>query len=67
MAKRGNKKANNNGKSNGKGKGKGKGKAKAGNHVGDGGGSPVRELSSTRHPSDPWDDLRNAWAVEFSV
>ena len=42
-----------------KGNGKGKGKGKAGNHVGD--GSPVR-----RHPTDPWDDLRNAWAVEIS-
>jgi hypothetical protein len=56
------KKAENNSKS--KSKGKGKGKAKAGNHIGD--GSPVRELSSSRHPTDPWDDLRNAWAVEFS-
>jgi hypothetical protein len=56
--------AKNNSKSKGKGKGKGKGKAKGGSHVGD--GSPVRGLSNSRHPTDPWDDLRNAWAVEFS-
>ena len=60
MQKSGN--ANNNSKS--KGKGKGKGKANAGKHVRD--GSPMRELSSSRHATDPWDDLRNAWAVEFS-
>ena len=58
------KEAGNNSKSKGKGKGKGKGKdkdkGKAGNHVRDGDGSPLHELS------DPWDDLRNAWAVEFS-
>ena len=55
-------KTNNNSKS--KGNGKGKGKANAGNHVRD--GSPMRELLSSRHATDPWDDLRNAWAVEFS-
>ena len=61
------KEAKNNGKkSKGKGKGKGKGKAKSGNHVGV--GSTVRELSSSRHPTDPWDDLCNAWAaMESSV
>jgi hypothetical protein len=51
-------------KNKSKSKGKGKSRAKAVNHVGD--GSPVREISSSRHPTDPWDDLRNAWAVEFS-
>jgi hypothetical protein len=66
MQQEGGKEAKNNSKSKskGKGKGKGKGKAKAGNDVGD--GPPVRELSSSRHPTDPWDDLRNAWAMEIS-
>ena len=65
MQQGGGKEAKNNSKSKnkGKGKGKGKGKAKAGNDVGD--GSPVRAPSS-RQPADPWDDLRNAWAIEIS-
>jgi len=58
-------KANNkNHKGKGKGKGKGNGKAKGENHVRD--GSPVREISPSRHATDPWDDLRHAWAGEFS-
>jgi hypothetical protein len=54
--------AKNNGNSNSKGRGEGE--AKAGNHVRD--GSPVRELSGSRYPTDPWHDLRNTLAVELS-
>lgn len=57
MQEQGKGKAKNKSKSKGgKAKAKAKGKANAGN-VRD--GSPQRELS------DPWDDLRNAWAVEY--
>lgn len=51
------------GKSQRKG-GKGKGKSKGGNHVRD--GSPVRDLASSNHRADHWDDLLHAWAGELS-